>query len=139
MPPPKFQQVTIVQRYLAAVSHQDWEVVESCLTDEVHRVGPFGDVYSGRDAYLAFLRQTMPSLKGYRMDIDRLTTTGDETVAVAELRETVELDGTPVVTRECIVCDVDASGLIRQISIYIQRSPADLAAGVVDVGGSERM
>jgi ketosteroid isomerase-like protein len=117
--------VSIAERYLAAVSDQDWDTVASCITDGIHRVGPFGDVYTGRDSYVEFLRDTMPSLMGYRMDIDRVTHTADEAVTVVELRETVDLDGTPVVTRECIVCEVDGSGLICQVSIYIQRSPAD--------------
>jgi len=129
--------MTIAERYLAAISSQDWERVASCITDGVRRVGPFGDVYIGRDAYLGFLGETMPSLRGYRMDIDRVTTAGNERVTVVELRETVEVDGTPVVTKECIVCDIDASGLIRQVSIYIQRSPADPAGGELAAAENE--
>ncbi len=131
--------MTIAQRYLAAVSNQDWDTVASCLSEDIRRVGPFGDVFSGRDAYLAFLRRTMPSLQGYRMDVDRVTTAtaGDETVTVVELSETVELDGKMVVTPECIVCDIGASGLIRQVSIYIRRPPASKADAEPAAGGNE--
>ena len=110
-----------VRRYLAAVAGQDWDALSACVADDVRRVGPFGDVYEGRQDYLAFLRGIMPTLPGYRMDVDRVLCTDGGTTAVAELSETVELEGRPVRTPESLVFDFDAAGRIRRISIYIQQ------------------
>lgn len=115
--------MSIVRRYLDGVAGQDWGTVSGCLTVDVRRVGPFGDVYEGRDDYLAFLRRTMPALAGYRMDVGRVLYLEDGAAAVAELSETVELDGRPVRTPESLVFDLDAEGRIRHIAIYIQQDP----------------
>ncbi|HLX88589.1 MAG TPA: nuclear transport factor 2 family protein [Acidimicrobiales bacterium] len=109
----------IVERYLDAVVTHDWEALASCLTEDVVRVGPFGDTYSPRDPYVAFLTDLMPSLGGYSMRVDRVVYAGD--VAMAQLAETVELDGTPVETPESLVFDLAPDGRIARIGIYIQR------------------
>ena len=113
--------MSVVRRYLDGVAGQDWDVVSECLAAGVRRVGPFGDVYEGRDDYLAFLRRIMPTLAGYRMDVERVLHLGDGTAAVAELSETVELDGRTVRTPESLVFDLDPDGRIRHIAIYIQQ------------------
>jgi ketosteroid isomerase-like protein len=115
--------VSLIRRYLDGVAGQDWAAVSECLAVDVRRVGPFGDVYEGREQYLAFLRRTMPALAGYSMDVERVLHTGDENAAVAELTETVELDGRPVRTPESLVFDLDDDGRIRHIAIYIQQRP----------------
>lgn len=111
----------VVSRYLKALSSGDWETAGSCLADDVRRVGPFGDTYRGRSEYLGFLQKLMPTLRGYRMDLERVIQSGDGRVAVAELSETVEMDGGTVVTPESLVFDLDAAGLIADIRIYIQQ------------------
>lgn len=112
----------VVERYLRAVAGQDWDQLGALVADDVTRVGPFGDVYEGRGPYLRFLRKTMPSLAGYRMDVARVLEVADGRTLVAELSETVEIDGKLLVTPECLVFELDPAGLIRHISIYIQRS-----------------
>ena len=109
----------IVERYLEAVVGHDWEALASCLTEDVVRVGPFGDTYSPREPYVAFLAGLMPSLPGYSMRVDRVVYAGD--VALAQLSETVEMDGAPLETPETLVFDLDAEGRIARIAIYIQR------------------
>ena len=42
---------------------------------------------------------------------------------MVELRETVDLEGTPLVTHECLVFDVDPDGLVAEIRIYIRQAP----------------
>ena len=112
--------MSITKRYLDAVASQDWAVAEECLATGVKRTGPFGDVYEGREPYLAFLRDLMPTLAGYSMEIHRVLDCEGSTT-MAELTETVEMDGKAFVTPECLVFDHDDNGLISSIQIYIQR------------------
>ena len=109
----------VVERYLAALVAHDWGEVETCLAPEVVRMGPFGDTYTPRAAYLAFLRGLMPTLPGYSMEVHRIV--GEGPVVLAELSETVEIDGAPLVTPESLVFDVDGSGAITRVAVYIQR------------------
>jgi ketosteroid isomerase-like protein len=107
----------LVERYLRALAAQDWDVVESCLSPSVVRDGPFGDDFEGLEDYMGFLRRTMPALPGYAMAIDGVTALGDGRLLV-ELRETVEVEGEPLVTDECLVFTLDER--IRRVSIYIR-------------------
>jgi len=100
------------------VAH-DWDGMATCLADDVVRVGPFGDTYSGKGPYVEFLSALMPTLEGYAMRIDRVV--GEGSFAAVELTETVEIDGKPIVTPEALVFDLDQDGLIAHIAIYIQR------------------
>ena len=112
----------VVERYLEAVSAQDWDAVRGCLAEDVVRVGPFLDLYTPRGPYLEFLAGLMRSLAGYAMRVERVLYAGK--VAVAQLSETVELNGRPVETPEALVFDLDDSGRIARIEIYIQRRSA---------------
>ncbi len=109
----------VVERYLEAVAGHDWVTVAECLTEDVVRVGPFGDTYSPRGPYVEFLAGLMPTLAGYSMDVERVVSAGS--VALAQLSETVEIEGEPVVTPEVLVFDLDAAGRICRIEIYIRR------------------
>ena len=113
--------VTVARRYLEAISTHRWDEAQGCLAEDVVRVGPYGDTYSGREHYLGWLRKLMVGLKGYRMDIGRIVSSSDGRTLTAELAETVEMDGRQVVTPECLVFDLDQAGLISTIRIYIQQ------------------
>ena len=67
----------------------------------------------------------MPTLAGYRMDVERVVSAAGGRTLVAELSETVELDGRVVRTPESLVFDLDGHGLIHRISIYIQTIPPE--------------
>jgi hypothetical protein len=54
------------------------------------------------------------------MAVDRIAYTADRSLATAELSETVEQDGTPLVTAESLVFDLDGDGRIRRVAIYIR-------------------
>ena len=108
-----------MERYLGAVVAHDWEALEGCLAEDVVRVGPFGDTYTPRAPYVAFLAGLMPTLPGYSMQVDRITYSGSR--AFAELSETVEVDGAPLETPEALVFDLDDDGRIAKIGIYIRR------------------
>jgi ketosteroid isomerase-like protein len=109
----------VVERYLAALVAHDWAAAEACLAVDAVRIGPFGDTFTPRSAYLDFLRDLMPKLPGYSMEVHRVMGSGP--VVVAELTETVEVDGAPMVTPEVLVYDLDEDGLIARVAVYIQR------------------
>jgi ketosteroid isomerase-like protein len=109
----------IVTKYLNAIASHDWDVVDECIADDIVRVGPYGDRYVGRDEYLAFIADLMPRLKGYAMKVERVTHASDA-LAFAELSETVEIDGKPMVTPEVLVFAIAGDGRIARVDIYIQ-------------------
>jgi SnoaL-like domain len=111
----------LAERYLHAVAGQDWSTVSACIASNVVRHGPFGDDVEGADEYVSFLKRTMPSLPGYRMDIDRVNELGDHR-AMVELRETIVVESGPLETFECLVFDVNSEGLLANISIYIRQT-----------------
>ena len=108
-----------MERYLDAVVSHDWDALADCLAEDVVRVGPFLDTYTPRGPYVEFLVGLMPALPGYAMRVDRVLYQGN--VAVAQLSETVEIDGAPLETPEALVFDLDDSGRIARIEIFIQR------------------
>jgi len=109
----------VVRRYLERLVAHDWEAMAACLAEDVVRVGPFGDTYTPRDTYVAFLTELMPALPGYSMRIDRVLRSG-RTVLV-ELTEIVDIGGSPLETPEALVFEVDPADRIAHITIYIQR------------------
>ncbi len=109
----------VVRRYLERLVAHDWEAMAACLAEDVVRVGPFGDTYTPRDPYVAFLTELMPALPGYSMQIGRIVEQGP-TVFV-ELTEFVDIGGSPLETPEALIFDLDAQNRIRRIAIYIQR------------------
>jgi ketosteroid isomerase-like protein len=115
--------VDVVERFLSCMTGHDWHGLGACVTDDVVRVGPYGDTYRGRDDYVAFVSGLLPTLAGYDMKVHRVVYTPDERVSAAELSETVEVDGRVVVTPESLVFDIDDSGRIAHLAVYIQRQP----------------
>jgi ketosteroid isomerase-like protein len=109
----------IVERYLDAIASHDWDVVDECIADDIVRVGPYGDRYAGRDEYLVYIADIMPKLKGYAMKLDRVTY-ASAALAFAELSETVEFDGKPMVTPEVLVFELAGDGRIVRVEVYIQ-------------------
>jgi ketosteroid isomerase-like protein len=111
----------LIERYLDGIATRDWAVVRECVTDDIVRVGPYGDRYDGRDTYLAFISDLMPRLAGYAMEVHRVVYVGADS-AFAELTETVDADGTPTRTREVLVFTLEGERIAR-VDIYIQTSP----------------
>ena len=111
----------VVERYLDAVATQDWDTMRATIRDDVVRIGPFGDVYSGLH-YVEFLAGLMPTLPGYAMEVSRVTYVDDGRRAVAELSETVTVDGSPLVTPEVLLFDLDADGRIARVEIFTRRA-----------------
>ncbi|HEX2384744.1 MAG TPA: nuclear transport factor 2 family protein [Acidimicrobiales bacterium] len=121
----------VVEEYLAAVVAHDWDALRRCLREDVVRNGPFRDEYRGRDDYVAFLAELMPTLPGYSMDVTRVTYSDDGRLAFAELAETVDVGGSPLRTEESLVFELDADERIEHIDIYIktnaERPPRSLS------------
>ena len=112
----------VIERFLRTMVAHEWAEFESCIADEFTRVGPFGDTYTSRADYVAFLSELMPTLAGYSMEITRVTYAGD--VGFAELAETVEVDGQALRTPECLSFDLGADGRIRRVEVFTQtRAP----------------
>lgn len=110
---------TVVERYLDRLVAHDWEAMAACLADDVVRVGPFGDTYTPRDTYVAFLTGLMPALPGYSIRVDRVVS--NHRTVLVELTEFVDVGGSPLETPEALVFDLDDEGKIAHIAIYIQR------------------
>ena len=99
----------LIETYLDALVQGSWDTFAGCLADDgFTRVGPFGDVKATKAEYVAFLSGLMPTLPGYSMDVTRVTYSGD--LAFAELSETVEVDGTPLRTPECLTFELSDDG-----------------------------
>jgi ketosteroid isomerase-like protein len=112
----------VIERFLATMVAYDWAEFEACIADDFTRVGPYGDTYTSRADYVAFLSELMPTLAGYRMEVTRVTYAGD--VAFAELSETVEVDGQPLRTPECLTFDLAPDGRIARVEVFTQtRAP----------------
>jgi ketosteroid isomerase-like protein len=109
----------VVERFLHAMSCDEWDAMGACLTDDVVRIGPYLDEYRGRDEYVAFIKDLLPTLPGYLMEVDRVVY--GESVATAQLAETVEVDGLPLRTPEALVFDLAPDGRIARIEVYTQK------------------
>jgi ketosteroid isomerase-like protein len=113
--------VSAVERYLAALPAHDWATVRACLAPAVVRIGPYNDVYRGRDQYAQFLAETVEALPGYEMDVERVV--HHDGSALVELSETIdEPDGSRLRTAEAIVFDLDGDGLITRVAVYLRAS-----------------
>jgi ketosteroid isomerase-like protein len=113
--------VGVVRRYLDRMVARDWEGLAACLAPDIVRLGPYGDDYRGVDDYVPFLRLTLESLADYEMRVDRVTAVGAD-VVVAELSETVTIDGSRLETPEALVFDLAPDGRIGRVAIFLRRS-----------------
>jgi ketosteroid isomerase-like protein len=112
----------VIERYLHSLVTHDWPAFEACLADEFTRVGPYQDTYSSKADYVAFLSDLMPTLAGYKMEVGRVSYC--DGAGFAELAETVEVDGTPLRTPECLSFNLTDDGRISRIEVFTQtRAP----------------
>ena len=111
----------MVLEYLGTMADHDWEGLCACLAPDVVRLGPYGDDYRGVDDYMAFLRSTLESLEDYAMRVDRVIAAGPA-VVLAEISETVTIDGARLETPEAIVFDLSLDGRIARVAVFLRRS-----------------
>jgi len=112
----------VVETYLEAIAAQDWDVVRSVVSDDVVRLGPYGDDFRGRDDYVTYLAGVMPTLEGYAMELTRVTYVEDGRRAFAELTERVTFGGVQTVTAEVLVIDLNEARQISRVEIFIRRA-----------------
>ena len=111
----------IVEKYLTCMAAHDWDGLATTLAEEgLVREGPFCDVVEGKEPYVAFLREVLTSLRGYRLDLQRISHVSDR-LSYVELSETVEIDGSPTKTPECILFEQNDDGLIIHVSVFIKQ------------------
>jgi len=113
-------QTAVLERYFEALRSHDWTSLAECLADDVHRTGPYLDVVEGKRAYVDFLSKKLPTLTNYALDVRRIREIGP-TSAVAELTETVDVDGRSTVFPEAILFDFNGEGRIRRVDIYVKK------------------
>ncbi len=112
----------VIERFLRSLVGHDWSALAACLADDFTRVGPYGDAYSSKADYLAFISDLMPRLVGYEMQVARVSYA--DGVGYAELAETVEVDGTPLRTPECLSFNLTDDGRISRVEVFTQtRAP----------------
>ncbi len=112
----------ILERYFQALRTQDWDVLDSCLAEDVHRTGPYLDDVRGKQAYVKFLSGVIPTLNNYELRVHRVRELGPAS-AVAELSEALDVDGVHTEFPEVILFDFDEDGAIVRIDIYIKQLP----------------
>lgn len=110
----------ILERYFDALRAQDWTALASCLSEDVHRTGPYLDDVRGRQPYVDFLSKVLPSLSNYELAVARIRTLAPRS-AIVELSETVDIEGARKEFPEVLLFDFDAQGLISRVDIYIKQ------------------
>jgi hypothetical protein len=110
----------VVARYLASLAARDWPSLAACLAPDIERIGPYGDVYRGRDPYVSFLAETLATLAGYELQLERLIVSAHS--VVAELNETMDTAEGRRRTHEAVVFDLNSEQLIRRVAVYLRRS-----------------
>jgi limonene-1,2-epoxide hydrolase len=110
-----------VERYLACLAVNDWDGLAATIADDdLIRDGPYCDVVKGKQPYLTFLQGVFASLKGYRLDVKRISHASDR-VCYVELSETFDIDGLPTEYPECLVFEQNPDGLINRVSVFIKQ------------------
>ena len=113
-------QIRVLERYFEALRCHDWASLADCLADDVHRAGPYLDVFEGKQAYVEFLSRVLPTLENYTLTVTRIREIGSAS-AVAELTETLDVNGVPRTHPEAIFFDFDEAGRIRRVDIYVKK------------------
>jgi hypothetical protein len=105
--------------YLDALRHQDWDALRATLAPDVVRRGPYGDDFTDRDAYVAFLAETLASLGDYELEVHR--SFGTVGRICVELAETATVGDTRLRTEEAVVFGV-GDGVITDVAVFHRRS-----------------
>lgn len=111
--------IGLATRFFDCMAAGEWDAMAECVAPDVTRVGPYRDMKTGRPEYRDFLAETISALDGYGMDVQRIWSDGER--VVAQLSETLTVDGRARRTDEAIVLDLGPDGLIARVEVYLQR------------------
>jgi len=111
--------IAVATRFFDRMGAFDWDAMIECVAEDITRVGPFRDVKTGRDDYRDFLAETIEALDGYVLAVQRIWSDGER--VVAQLSETLNVEGRARRTDEAVVLDIGPDGLIHRVEVYLQR------------------
>lgn len=111
----------VLERYFQALRDHDWAALRDCVSEDVHRTGPFLDVVQGRDAYANFLAGVVPKLENYALRVHDVHPVPGG--AWVRLSEHLDLDGTPTEHPEALYFGFAPDGRIARVDIYIKQPP----------------
>lgn len=111
-----------LDRYFQALRDHDWKALGECVSPEVHRTGPYGDVVTGREAYVAFLSETLPKLQSYELRVHRVDAVVGGSAWV-RLSEWLDVDGRHTEHPEALHFAFDGEARISRVDIYLKRLP----------------
>jgi limonene-1,2-epoxide hydrolase len=118
-------EIDVIERYLASMVAHDWDGLAATIADEgLTRDGPFCDRVEGKQRYVAFLRNLIPTLKDYELKVRRVSQ-ASERVSFVELSETFEVDGVLTEYPECVLFERNDDGLISHVSVFIKQPGAE--------------
>ena len=116
--------VEVVLAFLACGGRSAFSEARPLLAPDVARVGPDGDVKSGREEYLAYLEAVLARTRDYRYEVVRAVPSADGRTVVLELDESlVDADGRHLAVTEAMVFDLTPDLLISRLSVYMKVPP----------------
>jgi len=121
----------ILDEYFEALRSKNWEQLAACLSDNVHRTGPYCDVVKGKHAYVSFLEGIVPALANYELEVHQVRLLEDGSALVL-LSESVNEGGTRMTFPEALVFDFDQGGLISRVDVYLKQPPRKRGSGAGD-------
>lgn len=114
--------VAAVERFLDRYDARDFDGLAACFSaTDFHRTGPYGDTIDSAAAYVAFLRDVVPTLGDRYRLVARRIVAGEGNTAVAELIEEYEIGGELRRTPEVILFELDSDARITRMRLYVQR------------------
>jgi hypothetical protein len=111
--------VDVVLAFLACGPQRDFSVARDLLDEDITRVGPDGDIKSGRDVYLGYLESVMRDAHSYRYELRRAVPSDDGHTVLVEIEESLtQADGVDLNVSEAMIFDITPAGLIGRLSVY---------------------
>jgi hypothetical protein len=109
----------VVMAFLACGGRRDFSGARALLDRDVTRIGPDGDVKSGREEYVAYLGSVLGDVQDYRYEVRRGIGAADGLSVAVEIDEALtEANGTELAVSEVMVFDLTSERLIRRLSVY---------------------
>src|SRR5262245_35485022 len=102
----------------------DWDGLAATIADEgLARDGPFCDRIEGKQRYVNFLRNLIPTLNDYELKVQRVSQVSDR-ASFVELSESFDVNGVLTEYPECILFECNDDGLICYVSVFIKQPGA---------------